>query len=153
MSNATTHLGSEQVAVCGVIDPDAHSTGAQTTGWVDASEFNQFMAIVFAGTLVSTATLDAKIEQATTSGGGSAKDLTGSAITQLTQAGSDSDKQAVINFSSTDLDVDNNFRYVRLSVTLGTAGGDIGGVLLGLGPRFGPASDNDASTVDEIVTV
>ena len=108
------------------------------------------MGIVFAGTLGTSATVDAKFEQATDASGTGAKDVTGSAITQLTEAGTDSDKQAVINLSQESLDIANSFTHVRLSVTVAVATSDIGAVVLGLSPSYGPASDTDATTVDEI---
>jgi hypothetical protein len=142
---------SDRVAVVGVIDPDATAAGTVTTGWVSIAQFASLMAVVQAGTLGASATLDAKLEQATDSSGTGAKDVTGKAITQLTQAGSDSDKQAVINCGQENLDVANNFDHVRLSMTVGTATSDVGAVLLGFDAAYAPASDNDASTVDEIV--
>lgn len=145
--------GSEQAALVGAIDPDAYGAGTEVTGWVNAGLFAELMAVVSVGDFVATGLLDAKIEQAQDSGGTGAKDLTGAAITQLTQAGTDDNKQAVINFSAADLDTNNGFEFVRLSMTLTTAGADAAGYLFGLNPRHGPASDNDASTVDEIVTV
>ncbi len=147
------NMPSDVAAVVGVIDPDATAAGTVTTGWVEAADFSSLLAVVLAGTLGSSATVDAKIEQATDGSGTGAKDLSGSDITQLTQAGSDSDKQALIQFRPDDLDVDNSFTHVRLSITVATATSDAGGVLLGFGPRYAPASDSDASTVDEIVTV
>lgn len=152
MSTIATSLPSELAAVVANIDPDAQTAGAKTSGWVDASEFMAFMAIFQAGTLGSSATLDGKIEQATDSSGTSAKDVTGAAITQLTQAGTDSDKQAVINLRTENLDVDGGFTHIRLSMTIGVATSDAAAILLGFGPRHGPASDHDAATVDEIVT-
>lgn len=145
-------LPSEAVAVLGSIDPDAYAASTVTTGWISAADFHSFAAIVQAGTLGSSATLDAKIEQASDSSGTGAKDLTGAAITQLTQAGSDSDKQAIIQFRPADLDVANDFNHFRLSMTVATATSDAGGLVVGFDPKHGPASDNDASTVDEIVT-
>jgi hypothetical protein len=111
------------------------------------------MAIVQAGTLGSSATLDAKIEQATDGSGTGAKDLAGAAITQLTQAGTDSDKQAVIAFSTEDLDIANGFGHFRLSVTVATATSDAGGIVIGSGCRYGPAGKYDATSVDEIVII
>ena len=140
-------------AIGGVIDPDVTAAGTVTTGWVEAAGFYTWMAIVLAGTLGTSATVDAKIEQASDGSGTGAKDITGAAITQLTQAGTDSDKQALVQFRSDDLDVDNSFTHVRLSITVAVATSDIAGVLVGVGPRYGPASDSDASTVAEIVTV
>ncbi len=143
---------SDRFAVVGAIDPDAYSASTQTTGWIAAKNYHSFLAVVMAGTLGSSATLDAKIEQATDSSGTGAKDVTGLAITQLTQAGTDSDKQALINISQEDLDFANSFTHFRLSMTIGTAASDAGGIVFGLDPRYGPATANDASTVDEIVS-
>lgn len=139
---------SDRAPVLAVIDPDAYTAATYTSGWVDMSLWESLQVIVFAGTLGSGATLDAKLEQATSAAGAGAKDITGKAITQLTQAGTDSDKQAVINCQSEDLDVEGGFRYVRLSMTVGNATSDAGGVVLGMDPRYAPT---DASTVDEVV--
>ena len=144
-------LASETGGIVGVVDPDVLTAAAHSTGWIDASEFETYMAIVQAGTLGSSATLDAKLEQATNSSGTGAKDITGKAITQLTQAGSDSDKQAIINLRREELDTDNDFNHFRLTITVSTASSDGAGIMIGYGPRYGPASDNDLSSVDEIV--
>lgn len=149
--NVNNLVATEVAAVVGVVDPDAYSANSYSTGWVAAKNFDQFMAIVQAGDLGSSATLDAKIEQALDSGGTSPKDVSGAAITQLTQAGTDSNKQSVINVKSAALDKANGYDYLRLTVTVAVATSDVGAVLLGFGPRFGPASDFDAATVDEIV--
>lgn len=142
---------SDRAAIVGVIDPDAYAASTVTTGWVDVAGWQQLMAIVAVGDMVATSTVDAKIEQATSAAGAGAKDVSGLAITQLTQAGSDDNKQAIINVKQTDLDFNNDFQFVRLSVTIGTAGSDLAGLLLGFDPRYNTAADNDASTVDEIV--
>lgn len=144
-------LASEDAAIVGNIDPDAYTAAAYSTGWIDASKFHKFMALIAAGTLGSSATLDGKLEQAQDSSGTGVKDITGKAITQLTQAGSDSDKQAIINLRPSELDVQNAFTHFRLTVTVAVATSDADGKVLGLDPRHGPASDFDATTVDEIV--
>lgn len=145
------NLPSERAAIVGVIDPDVTAAGDVSTGWVAAKDFHNFLAIVFAGTLGASATLDAKIEQATDSSGTGAKDVAGKAITQMTQAGTDSDKQALINVKQSDLDTANSFTHLRLTITVATASSDASGVLLGFDPAYGAASDYDATTVDEIV--
>jgi len=145
-------MPNEQIAVVGAIDPDVTTVSTVTSGWIDASKFLKYQAIVMAGTLGVGATVDAKLEQATTSGGAGAKDITGKAITQLTEADADSDKQAVMDLRSAELDTVNGFDFFRLSVTVGTATSDLGAIVIGIEPVNGPASDNDASTVDEIVT-
>jgi hypothetical protein len=149
---ANTSIPASNLAgVAGIIDPDAYGTGAVSTGWIDMSVWGALMAIVMAGDLGSAATLDAKLEQAKDSGGTAAKDLTGKAITQMTKAGSDDNKQALINLRPDELDVNGGFTHVRLTMTVGTAASDAGAVVLGLHARYGSASDNDAATVDEIV--
>lgn len=144
-------LPSEVFSVVGSIDPDAYAASTVTSGWIDASKFQQYMAVVQTGDLGVSATVDAKLQQATDSSGTGVKDVTGKAITQLTQAGTDSDKQVLINLNpSQHLDIDNNFDYFRLSMTVAVATSDAGGIVFGLNPRTGIATDNDSSTVDEI---
>ncbi len=143
---------SDRAAIAGVVDPDAIAAGTVTTGWIAMATFEKVMAVIMAGTLGASATLDAKLEQAQDGSGTGAKDITGKAITQLTQAGSDSDKQAIINLTAEELDVTNGFTHVRLSMTVGVATSDAGAVVLGFDARYQPASDNDLASVDEIVT-
>ena len=150
MGQAQAQLPTDRAAVIGVIDPDAYSNAAYDTGWIDVESFGRVMAIISVGTLGSSATVDAKLQSAETSGGSGSSDVTGAAITQLTQGGTDSDKQAIIN-----LNVDNlpeGDKFVKLIVTIGTAACDMGALLLGFDPRYAPASDYDAATVDEIVS-
>ncbi|MAQ82244.1 MAG: hypothetical protein CMH12_03315 [Maritimibacter sp.] len=149
-----TTPASHRAAVVGVIDPDVTAAGTVTTGWIPMSKFGLIMATVMAGTLGSSATVNAKLEQATDASGSGAKDIAGAAITELSQGGTDdSDKQAVIQCYGEDLDLANNFTHVRLSVTVATASCDVGALVIGMDPRYGPASDNDLASVAEIVTV
>lgn len=144
-------LPSERAAVVGVIDPDAYEAGTVTTGYIPLKNFYRFMAVIAVGDFVSTGVLDAKLIGYTDDQGTGAADITGAAITQMTQAGSDSNKQAVINLN-TDALAGTLLTHFRLSTTLTTAGADLGAVVLGFDPRHSPASDSDASTVDEIVS-
>lgn len=149
----TNALATEQVAILDVIDPDATGASTVTSAWIGVDDYYNFAAIVLAGTLGTSATVDAKLEQASDSSGTGAKDITGKAITQMTQAGTDqSDTQAVINLKADELDLANDFTHFRLSVTVGTATSDAGAVVLGVNPRFAPASDNDDASVGEIVS-
>lgn len=143
--------GSEQVAILGNIDPDAYAASTVTTGWISAANFHLFLGVVRAGDLGVAATLDAKIEQATSGAGAGAKDVTGKAITQLTQAGGGSNKQAIINLRPSDLDAKNGFTYFRLSMTVAVAASDADATVFGLAPRSGPASSANAATVAQVV--
>jgi len=143
---------SARAGVVGVIDPDAYAASTQTTGWIHAAKFGAFLAIIMAGDMGASATIDAKIEQASDSSGTGAKDVSGLAITQLTKAGTDDNKQALINIQHADLDINNGFDYFRVSMTVATAACDAGAIVLGFDPRKGAATANDLSTVDEVVS-
>lgn len=146
-------LAVERAAVVAVIDPDAYGTGAQNTSYFPLKDFRRFMAIVMAGDFVSTGKIDAKFTVYTDNQGGGALDVPGAAITQLTEAGTDSNKQAIIEFN-TDLIAGNTaYTHGRLTMTLTTAGADSAAVVLGFDPVHGPASDSDLAAVDEIVHV
>jgi hypothetical protein len=143
---------SEKVAVVATIDPDAYAAGTYLSDWVDIGKWQDgLLAVVMAGDLGTSATLDAKLRQATDASGSNAKDIGGKAITQLSQAGSDSDKQALVQVLAAELDLSNGFRFVALSMTLGVATSDAGAALLGCGPHYGPASESVLASVDEIV--
>lgn len=143
-------LPSNEAVLAGVIDPDLNAAGTLTTGWISMATFQAIQAIILAGALGTSATLDAKLEQATDSSGTGAKDVTGKAITQLTDAGSDSDKQAIINCRADELDIANGFNHVRLSMTVAVASSDSAALVLGHYARYQPAAD--IATVDEVVS-
>lgn len=151
-------LPSEKIAVVGTIDPDAYTADddtPQTSDWVDMADWHQVMAVGLLGTLAATIGIAAKLEQATSSAGAGAKDITGKAITALD--GDDDDKQFVINCRADELDQAGGFRYARLSMTISdtaspdAAAADAGAVLLGVDPRYGPADEHDLASVAEIV--
>ncbi|MEM8822043.1 MAG: hypothetical protein AAGF30_00385 [Pseudomonadota bacterium] len=144
---------SDLAAIAAVVDPDLNTAGTHTSGWVDMSTFQCIMAVVMAGTLGAAATLDAKLEQAKDAAGLDAKDLDGGAITQMTKAGGDDDKQAVIQCYGEDLDLEKGYTHVRLSMTVAAASSDSAGLIFGMSPRYPPASNHDAESVAEIVTL
>lgn len=144
-------LPSNEAVLAGVIDPDLNTAGTLTTGWINMGLYESIQAIIMAGALGTNATLDAKLEQASDGSGTGAKDISGKAITQLTQAGTDeSDKQAIINCRSDELDVNNGFSYVRLSMTVAVASSDSAGLVLGHHARYQPATD--IASVAEVVS-
>jgi len=151
MTVNTNVPASDLVGLVGVIDPDAYPAGAVSTGWFSLADFHAFMAVVKAGDLGASATLDAKLEQATDASGSGAKDITGKAITQLTQAGGDSNKQAVINLRPEEADVEGVYTHARLTLTVAVATSDAVAAVFGIGPRYGPATKRDLASVAEVV--
>ena len=106
-------LPSEKIAVLGTIDPDAYAASTIVSDYCSLEKFESLMIVLTVGDIVATGTIDAVVKQATSSAGAGAKNLTTSkAITQLTQAGSDSNKQVIINVRAEDLDMANNFDLI-----------------------------------------
>ena len=141
--------GSEEFSILATFDPISQTAATVATGWVSVINHHAFLAIVQTGVMGASATLDAKIQQATDSSGTSAKDLTGKSITQIVKATGDN-KQALINFKAEDLDTANAFTYVKLSMTVGTATSIISGTLLGVNPRFASADAFNQAAVVQI---
>jgi hypothetical protein len=139
---------SESLAVLATLDPVSQAAATVTTGWVDAGQYFSLLALIQTGVLGASATVDAKLQQATDSGGTGVKDVTGKAITQIVKASGDN-KQAIINCKGSDLDVEGGFRYVRLSLTVGTAASIISAALFGAMPRMAPVT-NQAATVQVV---
>lgn len=140
---------SQRVTLLDAKDPVSQGIATVTTAWLDARDFESFMALLATGAMTAASTVDAKLEQATSSGGAGAKDVAGKAITQLTQAGADSNKQVVINLKADDLDVQGGFRYFRLSITVAAAASLLFAAVFGLDARYQPATPD--TTVDEVV--
>lgn len=128
----TNALPSELVSVAAAVDPDAYGTGAVSSGYVDMSDYESIMAVALAGTLGSSATLDLKLQSAVAASSGT--DISGKAITTLTQAGTDSDKQAIVNFRRSEINIDSAHRYVKAVQTVGTATSDAATIILGAKP-------------------
>lgn len=144
---------SQRAAIVGVIDPQSSST-AKSSGWIPAVAFHNFMATIAVGAIGSSATVDAKIEQANAANGGDVvKDVVGKAITQLTKAGGDDSKQAVINVKQEDFDFANGFKWFRLTITPAVAASLIDGKVFGFDPRYGFASDSDNRAASQAQTI
>ncbi|WP_090810197.1 hypothetical protein [Paraburkholderia tuberum] len=137
----------EALAVLDSIQPSNQAAGAETTGWVPVSAFHKLLAVIQAGTLGASATINAKLQQAQDATGTGAKDVTGEAITAITASNS----IAAINLDPAQLDVANGFSFVQLSVTVGTAASLTSALLLGFAPRYAPASDANNASVAQIV--
>lgn len=139
--------------IVAAIDPDAYTAAAYSSGYVDMQKVGKILAIVQTGTLGTNATVDFKLQQATTSGGAGLKDIPGKAITQIKQANSpsESDSQAAINLDQSELDIANGFRYVKCVMTVGTATSDAGAIIIAGNALTSYQGANEASTVLEVI--
>jgi hypothetical protein len=142
--------GSELLSILATIDPASISAGTVTTGWVSAGNHHNLLAVIQTGALGTSATLDAKLQQASDSTGAGAKDVSGKAIAQIVKATGDN-KQALINLRPDELDVANGFAFVRLSLTVGTAASVAGAQLLGVNSRYASADAFNQAAVVQII--
>ena len=140
---------SEEIMSLGNIAPVSQGVGTAVSGWVSVKNAHAMMALINVGVFGASATVDAKIQQATSSGGANAKDIAGKAIAQMLAAGGNG-KQTMINFRPQDLDVNGGFTFVQLSVTVSTAATLIGADLLA-NTRYQPASDLNNAMVTQII--
>lgn len=141
---------SERLAVVATVDPDAYGTGGQNCDVIDMKLHQRVIFIVMLGDFVSTGKADFAVYGDTASNGSFATLITGKSITQLTQAGTDDNKQVVVEVTAEEVAAQ-GFRYIRGTLTLTVAGADAGVVALAGDDRYQPASDNDLASVDEIV--
>lgn len=140
---------SDLVTLLERISPVSQAAATVTTGYVDMANFEALKATIVTGVLGASATVDAKLQQATSSGGAGVKDVPNSSITQLVKASNDNN-EAIINCQDEDLDSAGGFRFVRLSITVGTAASLIAAVVEGYGGRFQPAA-HKATMVQAVV--
>jgi len=141
---------SDRTAILATMDPASVAASTVVSGWVPVANFHSIAALLQTGVLGTSATIDAKLRQATDASGTNAKDITGKSITQIVKASGDN-KQATIEVRGEELDVTNGFAYVALSVTVGTAASIFGASIFGVNPRYAPASAlNQAAVVQQV---
>ena len=141
---------SEHLSVLATFDPISQAAATVTTGWVAIKNHFAIMALLQTGVMGAGGTIDAKLQQATDSGGTGVKDITGKSITQIVKASGDN-KQAIINMKAADLDTEGNFAFVRLSITVGTAASLIGATVYGFYPHYEDGAQfNQAGTVQVV---
>lgn len=128
------------------INPASYAA-EQNTARVDMSLYQRAVVHVMVGAIAGGANVTCKIEQHNAASGGTTKDVTGKAITTLTQAGSDSNKIVAIELRSEELDISNDFHWISVEII------PSGATLLGVQVFAGVASYEPVSTAnyDEVV--
>lgn len=140
-------LFSERAALVATIDPGSQSTGEHTSAAVAVRDFHRLAFILLTGTLGTSATVDAKLQQSP-NGSSGWTDIPDKALTQLTEAGSGSNVQAILECRADELDEGNT--HVRALVTVGTAASHLALAAFGIDPRFEPA---EAAALASLVEV
>jgi hypothetical protein len=137
---------SEALAVLGAINPSSQAAGTANSGWISLANARRVLAIIQVGTFGAAATVDAKIQQAKDLAGTGAKDVAGKSIVQLLAAGGNN-VLSLIDVNADELDVNNGYSAVQLSITVGAAATQTAGLVLGGDTRFNPASAFNAASV------
>lgn len=125
----------------GQIKPAAYVPSTVNGAWVSLADYTQAAALIVVGAMGANATLNAKLQQAKDASGTAAKDITGKAITPLTQAGGDGDEIVTLPVRAGELDIANAFTHIRVQVTTAVANVDYGAVLVRGGPGRMPQTN------------
>jgi len=105
--------GFEQIYEQLVAGPAVVATGTVPASYIDVSNFERFQFKINMG--ATDGVLDAQVVQATAAAGTGSKNITGAAITQL--SATDDNKQALIEVQVSKMDINNDFRYVAITIT------------------------------------
>lgn len=141
---------SEQLAVVSKLDPVSQGAGTVTSDVVDMRLFRRILFVLQVGALGASATVDMTIKGDSASGGSYTTTITGKVITQLTQAGTDSNKVVLVEVTAEEMAAQ-GFRYCRAAVVVATAACLISLVALADNARYETAAEFDLAAVDEIV--
>ena len=146
-------LPSEKVSLVGILDPDAYTTSAFTTGTasvVDMANFRSLMVIGAIGDWTTNGTFDLMLTESATSNG-TFTSIAGKSITQMTDDDSDENTQAIINLDGSEM----TYRWVGVNAAI-VAGIEATVVVLGMESRYRDAvittAYGDLATVAEIIT-
>ena len=112
------------------------------------SKFHEALFVLQAGAIPTGGSLAAKLQEDSASNFSSPSDLTGKGMTTL--ADTDDNKQVLFNLKAEEMGTGK--RYARLLVTASAHANLVSCLALGVSPRLGPASDDKATTVAQIVT-
>jgi hypothetical protein len=141
---------SESLALVATIDPASVAASTVTTDVIDLKLARRVVFIVAVGTLGASATVDFVVKGDTSGGGSFTTTITGKSITQLTKAGSDDNKQVIVEVSAEEA-AQQGFRYVRGALTVAVAASQACVIALAGDLRYSAAADFDLASVDEIV--
>lgn len=141
---------SERLALISTLDPVSQGAATVTSDVIDMKNFRRVLFVLSVGAMTLNGTLDMTIKGDTASNGAFATTITGKAITQLTEAGADGNKQVLVEVTAEEVAAQ-GFRYIRASLVAAVAASLISLVAFGEHLRYSDAADHDLSSVDEIV--
>lgn len=145
-------MAENRIAIVGTVDPGALTATTHTTDIIDMQKHLEVGFIILLGTLGSSATVDFTVSASANSNMSSSAVLTSRTITQLTQAGTDSNKQVIVWVRGIEIATINpQYRYIQGTLTVGTATSGAGVVVISTGQRSGASVDHNLASVDQVV--
>lgn len=126
MTQAYTHDFAEVHEPGGTLFPELRVPGVYNTAWLSMQNHQRGVFIILTGPQAPNSTLDFALQQATNNLGAGAKVFTpAKTITQLTQVGGDDDDLVDLEFRTEEMDVNNQFDFVRGVLTVGGANSNV----------------------------
>ena len=133
------------LAIASTIDPQSLGTAA-SSDYIALKDGEQALFVVLTGVLGDV--IDFALWEATSSGGAGAQAITGKAIVQ--GAATEDLKQFAINITRDELS--DTYTFVKGVCTVGASAGLVTVVGLLGNLRYGPASEHDLATVDQLIS-
>lgn len=133
---------SQRVSIPGTMSPPISHQTTKTTGSVDIKKFRRALFVIAVGAFGSSATVDAKLQES--SDNSSFSDVSSGSVTQLVAAGGDN---RLVTMEIRADQLTSGKRYVRASLTVGTAASLTCAVPIGLDAIQKPGSGNDDTSV------
>lgn len=122
MTQAYTHNFNEVHEPGGDLVPDLRVPGVYNTPWLSMQNHQRAIFLIHTGPQAPNSTVDFAVQQATNAAGaGAAAMVPAKAITQLTQAGGDDDDLVIVEVRTEEMDVNNQYDFLRGVLTIGGA--------------------------------
>jgi hypothetical protein len=126
---------SSVITVRGLVPPQSLTAAAASSAWIDAALDHKHGIAVLLGSVATGGTMTITAEQSAASDGSSPKALNINGAASVAYADTTDNTAAVLDLEP--LDIENSFRWIRVTATA-TGAGDavlIGCALLGVGPK------------------
>jgi len=118
--------------------PISVAPGTYDTNFVDLANYHRVVILIITGVMQPTSDLNAVVVQATDTTGAGPQPMWNKSITQLSQAGGDSNSLVAIELKTEELDVENGYHCIALEYLVGHAATLLSIGILGIVGRYEP---------------
>ena len=126
---------------------DSFAIGTHDSSYVSLANYHRAVLVLNVGDIQAGGTGACSIRQATSTAGAGATTITGKSITQLTQAGGDSDDLVCIELRTEELNRTSGYDCVSVRVVVAGAAAELSYILFGTVPRFPPTGTTNWTEV------